>query len=442
MTTLTMGAPLKSSIVSDSNRKVFVSAYVCNMLEMYDFLITGMMFPYISQLFFPLEDKISVLLAGSLTFLVGFLMRPFGGLLFGYIGDVYGRKKALLLSIFGMAFGTVCIGVLPTYDSISFIAPVLFVVLRLIQGLCMGGEGQGAFVFVLEHYRGIKPGATGGLITTSNGMAALLAFFISMLVTSSYVSEEAWRVCYLFGGLLGCVGLYLRSSINESPAFLQESSNPLKKRMPFITILKKRKLNVLNIILCVGLGICLTYTGFTFVNLFLSQFMYYSSSFSLSCAAFGTILAMIAVMLGGRACDKLGLYKTLIYSLCLIILLIFPTHWLLASGELYGIILSLFLLAILTGGIIGCMPHLAASSFPTNERYTGAAFSNNLAQALLGGVQPFLAIYLIQRTGVLWSPASYAFLLALIYLTFLILFRSKLKSFEYIETKGASHEKS
>ncbi len=434
MTTVAIPSSLAPSSAFSSTRKVFLSAYICNMLEMYDFLITGMMFPYISQLFFPLEDKISVLLAGSLTFLVGFFMRPVGGILFGYIGDIYGRKKALLLSVFGMAMATACIGILPTYSSISLFAPILFVFLRMIQGLCMGGEGQGAFVFVLEHYRGVKPGAKGGLITTSNGAAALLAFFISMLVTSQG-SEEAWRLCYVFGASLAFVGFYLRSFVSESPAFAHESSRNLNQYMPLIRILKERKLNIFNIILCVGVGTCLTYTGFTFVNLFLSQFLNFSSSFSLSCAAFGTILVMIAIGLGGRVCDALGLYETLSLSLCFLILLIFPIHWLLASGEKSCIYLALFLLALPMGGLIGCGPHLVASSFPTSERYTGAAFSNNLAQALLGGVQPFLAIYLIKETDVLWSPAIYPFLLACLYLGFLLMFKRKLKIFDYLAPK-------
>ncbi len=440
MTTLAIKSSFQNSAKTSSTHKVFFSAYVCNMLEMYDFLITGMMFPYIAQLFFPLEDKISVLLAGSLTFLVGFLMRPVGGILFGYIGDIYGRKKALLLSVFGMAIATVCIGLLPTYQSISFFAPILFVLLRLVQGLCMGGEGQGANVFVLEHYRGINPGTRGGLLATSNGMAALLAFFISMIVTSHYASSEAWRICYLFGASLGFVGLYLRSFIQESPVFVQTPSTERKKQIPLLEILKDRKLNILNIILGVGISGCITYTGFTFINLFLSQFLNFPSSFSLSCAAFATVLAMIAVGFGGRICDKVGLYKMLQISLALTVLLIFPIHWLLASGEMKAIILSLFLLAIPTGGICGCIPHLIASSFPTRVRYTGAAFSNNLAQALLGGMQPFLAIYLIKTTGLLWSPAIYTCCLACVYLVFLSLFRRQLQSFEYVTIKGQNEK--
>lgn len=438
MTTLTITSPTNIRVSYFSNNKIFVGAYVCNMLEMYDFLITGMMFPYISQLFFSLEDKTSILLAGSLTFLVGFLMRPIGGILFGYIGDTYGRKKALLLSIFGMAIATAGIGFLPTYKDINLLSPILFVFLRLIQGLCMGGEGQGANVFVLEYYRGSNPGSRGGLLATSNGMAALLAFFISMLATSAYASEEAWRVCYLFGASLGFVGLYLRSFIKESPAFVQEASKNVDHRIPLMRVLGERKLNVLNIILCVGIGSCLTYTGFTFVNLFLNKFLNFSSSSSLSCAAFGTVLAMVAVGLGGRVCDKLGLYRTLNLSLISIILFIFPIHWLLASGGITNIVLSLFLLAIPTGGICGCTPHLVASSFSTKERYTGAAFSNNVAQALLGGVQPFLAIYLIKTTDVLWSPAVYTCFLACSYFVFLLMFKSRVKSFEYLTTERSS----
>lgn len=434
MTTLAIQPSLGRAAPVSTARKVFASAYICNMLEMYDFLITGMMFPYISQWFFPLEDKMSVLLAGSLTFLVGFFMRPVGGILFGYIGDIYGRKRALLMSIFGMAVVTVCIGLLPTYESISFWAPLLFVLLRLVQGLCVGGEGQGANVFVLEHYRGVNPGKRGGLLATSNGMAALLAFFVSMAVVSLQGLEEGWRACYLFGGLLGFVGLYLRSFIGESPAFSNsKSENKSEKVIPLVTILKDRKLNMLNIFMCVGVGSCITYMGFTFVNLFLGQFLNFPPSVALTYAAFGTVLAMLAVGAGGRVCDRLGLYETLGMSLFLLICFSFPIHWLLSTGETWAIISSLCLLAIPTGGVCGSMPHLVASSFSPRERYTGAAFSSNLAQACLGGAQPFLAIYLIRETDILWSPAIYPCILACLYLAFILVFRNKLTLFSYLK---------
>lgn len=132
------------------NNKVLISTYVCNTLEVYDFILGGVLIPYISHLFFPMDNKFLVLLAGSLTFLIGFVLRPIGGIFFGYIGDIFGRKKALLGSIFGMAIATLLTGLLPTYETISIFAPISLVILRMIQGFCLGGEGQGANVFVMD----------------------------------------------------------------------------------------------------------------------------------------------------------------------------------------------------------------------------------------------------------------------------------------------------
>jgi MFS transporter, MHS family, proline/betaine transporter len=396
---------------------------------MYDFIIAGMLIPYISHLYFPLTDKFSILLAGSLTFMVGFIMRPVGALFFGYIGDIYGRKKALLLSIFGMAIATLLIGILPTYQTFSFFAPILMVLLRSIQGFCLGGEGQGANVFVLEHYKGENPGKIGALLATSNGAAALLGFFIGMLVTSSYAPEWAWRLCYLFGSTLGFAGLYLRTHIPDTPVFMKNRNN--EKRIPILTILKERKLNVVSVILGVGVGAALTYTGFTFINLFLNQFLNFSSQISLTFSTIATIFAMVGVALGGKICDKIGVDHLLKATLFFILICIFPIHYLLASGDVGQILVALILLAISTGGIAGALPHFIASSFSKHERYTGAAFSGNLAQTLLGGIQPFMSLYLIKETHILWSPACYTFFISFIFLSFLYFKGDKVYRFSY-----------
>jgi MHS family proline/betaine transporter-like MFS transporter len=250
-----------------------------------------------------------------------------------------------------------------------------------------------------------------------------------MLVTSSYAPEWAWRLCYLFGSTLGFAGLYLRTYIPDTPVFLIKEND--KKQIPILTILTERKLNVVNVILGVGVGAALTYTGFTFINLFLNQFLNFSSQLSLTFATIATIFAMVAVALGGKICDRIGVDNLLKVTLIFILISIFPTHYLLASGEFVQILVALILLAISTGGIAGALPHFIASSFSKHERYTGAAFSGNLAQALLGGIQPFMALYLIKETHILWSPACYTFFISFIFLSFLYFKGSKIYRFGY-----------
>lgn len=412
-----------------SQHKVFLSSYLCNMLEMYDFIVVGMLLPHISPLFFPLEDKLSILLAGSVTFFMGFLMRPVGGILFGYIGDIYGRKKALLGSIFGMALATLCLGLLPTYSTIGVLAPILFIILRMIQGTCLGGEGQGANVFVLEHTKGINSGFIGGMLATSNGMAALLGFFISIYVTSGSAPEGSWRLCYLLGSSVAILGWFLRTHIDESPIF-KTLANDKTRRVPLVDVFKFQRINMGYVFLCVGVNIALTYTGFTFINILLSQFVGIPQPISLTFAACGTLLAMIMVFIGGKVCDWIGAYKTVNISVWLVLIFAFPIHMLLASGSYPYIVLALVLLAIPTGGVAGSANHIVASAFPTSARYSGAAFTNNIAQALLGGTQPMIALYLIKHTEVLWSPAIYIFTIGVVFLFYSYYNKKKISSFK------------
>jgi len=409
--------------------KVFLSSYVCNMLEMYDFIVIGMLLPHISPLFFPLEDKISILLAGSVTFFMGFIMRPVGGILFGYIGDIYGRKRALLGSIFGMAFATLCLGLLPTYSTIGILAPILFIILRMVQGTCLGGEGQGANVFVLEHTKGINSGFIGGMLATSNGMAALLGFFISIYVTSESAPEGSWRLCYLLGTSVAILGWFLRTHIDESPIFKIPVNNKTH-RIPLIEAFKSYGVNMGYVFLGVGVSVALTYTGFTFVNILLSQFVGLPQHISLTFAACGTVIGMFMVLLGGKVCDHVGAYKTLNISVMLMLIVVFPIHMFLASGVYPLIALALLLLAIPMGGIAGSLNHTIASSFPTSARYSGAAFTNNMAQAILGGTQPLIALYLIKQTEVLWSPAIYLFIMGIVFLSYSYYNKVRITSFK------------
>ena len=407
-------------------RQTLITNYFCNTLETYDFILSGILIPQISPLFFPSENTFLSLIAGSLTFLVGFLTRPLGALFFGYLGDHWGRKKALLLSIYGMSLATLGIGLLPSYNIIGLLAPLGLIFFRLIQGFSLGGEGQGATILTLENYKGPQIGFVGSLLATSNGMGALLAFGVTYFSFSCFSETWGWRLPYLFGSLIALLGFYLRQKIPESQIFV-DHKHLGKSHVKEDFFVKRNIHNIFMAILCVGVGSTLTYTGFAFVNILLKKYLYFSSTASLIIASVGTVFSMIMVLIGGKVCDRWGVINTIYYTGILLLLLIFPIHFLLSSAQISLIIFALILLAILTGGIAGSMPRMLVSAFPIHKRYRGAALSNNIAQAIFGGAQPVIALCLIEKTNLLWSPALFSFGICSIFVIFLLKYKNKIK---------------
>jgi len=201
-------------------RRHLRAAVMGNVLEWYDFIIYAFLAKTIASKFFPGEDETAGLLATFATFGVGFLARPLGAAIIGRIGDTRGRKTALITTIFGMAAGTVGIGLLPTYDSVGVWAPVLLVAMRLIQGLAAGGEWGGATAFIVESAPGHRRGFYGSIgqasIGASNLLASLVVASVGALLASEIMADWGWRVPFLLGGVLFALGLWMRSNIEET----------------------------------------------------------------------------------------------------------------------------------------------------------------------------------------------------------------------------------
>src|SRR5260221_4652490 len=208
--------------------KVIFSAMLGNSLEYYDFNLFIFLAPVISPLFFPTEDKIASVLIGLGTYAVGYFMRPLGAVAFGYIGDVYGRRRALTLSIILMAIPTFLMGLLPTYEAIGILAPIAVIVLRLLQGFCAGGEYNGAGIFTVENVNPKKAGFAGGMITASSAIGFLMGSMVASLCVLEVMPSWAWRVAFLMGIIVGFVGLYLRRNIPD--AYFSKIQNTKQKR--------------------------------------------------------------------------------------------------------------------------------------------------------------------------------------------------------------------
>jgi MHS family proline/betaine transporter-like MFS transporter len=211
---------IKKRYMSVKKRKIVGPAIVGNIVEYYDFGLFAVYAHTIGALFFPASDPFMQTLLAFGTFAVGFFMRPLGGVVFGYIGDKLGRKVSLTISILGMALCTFLIGILPTYHHIGIAAPFLLLIIRLFQGLCVGGEGAGVAIFVLEHTEGYRPGFMGSIVMASNMVGTLLAVFVGIFINHFCHVGDCWRYAFILGGLTGLIGLYLRYQLNETPGFV------------------------------------------------------------------------------------------------------------------------------------------------------------------------------------------------------------------------------
>jgi MHS family proline/betaine transporter-like MFS transporter len=217
--------------------KLLFAGIVGNLLEWFDFAIYGFFALTIGKVFFPKEDPVAQVIAAFGVFAIGFLMRPIGGLLLGYIGDKYGRQKAMLISVAAMAIPTFFVGILPGYETLGLAAPILLLLLRMIQGLSVGGEYTTSIVYMLEHTEPRRRGFVGAFAVSGAVGGILLgsAFgaFLASTLSPEALQEWGWRVPFLMGLILGLAGLYLRREPTAQGAPVVRSSNPLSDSLRF-----------------------------------------------------------------------------------------------------------------------------------------------------------------------------------------------------------------
>ncbi|MBA3814271.1 MAG: MFS transporter [Alphaproteobacteria bacterium] len=389
---------------SKINKKILLSAIIGNGLEFYDFALFGAFSVTFSQLFFT-GDKISSLLSTLSLFALAFFVRPLGSIFFGYLGDVFGRKKALSYSIIFMGLFTFLIGCLPVYKDVGYLAPVLLLCCRLGQGFCLGGENNGSAIFLLEHMKKRK-GFAGALILTGGAAGTILATFFSALSNLSFMPEWSWRVPFLFGILIGLLGTYIRRSIDETPEFLMAQA-PKERSAPLPFVLK----NYTKPFLCAmgigGVNGVLAYTLVVYISVYLTTIVKYPLTNSLLYSCIGLIIFGSLSPLMGHIADKVGERKVMLTS-CLITIFCSPFIFYLLHQQTAPSIFMAILISALTMSTFNAPTNaLLQRLFPTRVRYTGIALGYAVGIALLGGTQPLICTYLIETTQNPFSPAFY-----------------------------------
>lgn len=413
-------------------RKIVGSAIIGNIVEYYDFGLYAVFAPIIGSLFFPKTgDELTQTLLAFSVFAIGFFMRPLGGIFFGHIGDKIGRKAALTTSILGMALCTFCIGLLPSYEQVGILAPILLVIIRLFQGLCVGGEGAAVAIFVLEHMEGYRPGLIGSIVMASNMVGTLLATFIGlgMVHFSGGDLAQCWRYAFFMGGLMGMIGLYMRHNLNETPSFEAKKKSNLIVKHPLISAIVRQWPSMLLVMFLGAVTSAVAYTIRGYLSVFFLQVMLYTQSEALYFTSIALFTMIVLLPLSGIVADKVGYRHFFNTVTCITILAIVPIYGLLANEahSIPQVLIGIFCLGALSAAICGPAYPYAIKSFEVELRFSGVASSWNLGIALFGGTTPAISAYLSEKFGPI-APSFYIIAICISFLLTKFLTRNAIKN--------------
>ncbi len=378
---------------------------VGNMLEWYDFALFGFFAPQIGAHFFPAHDPTSSVLAAFGTFAAGFVMRPVGGALFGWIGDRYGRKQALIGSVMAMAFPSFLVALLPDAARIGLLAPILLIVLRLIQGIAVGGEYMASAVFLVE---GAEPGRRGwmgswGPFGASAGtlLGSGAAALVNLALPADAVLAWGWRIPFAVGVLVALGGLWIRRHYVERVPQQMPAKSPVGEAFT-----AHWRTMVHLVLLITGLSVGF-YTTFVYSAIWLHKIAQVPESTALGINTAAMALLLVVSPLAGLASDRYGRRAVLAWAGGGLALLAYPLMALMAHATAWAIFAGQAGLAILIGTAGGALPAAMAELTPWRVRCTVLSVGYNVGMALLGGTTPMVATWLLARSGHDLAPAIY-----------------------------------
>jgi MFS transporter, MHS family, proline/betaine transporter len=426
-----MTATALTKSMATRSRDAVIAGVIGNTLEWYDFAVYGYFVSTISKLFFPSSDPLASTLATYAVFGVGFVMRPFGSVLFGIYGDRHGRRKALSAVIFLMAISTLAIGLLPTYDQVGDLAPILLVVARLIQGLSAGGEWGGSTAYIVEYAPEGRRGFIGSWQQFSVGggflLGSLSGTILSFTLSPEALTSWGWRVPFLLGIGVGGIGVYLRWRLADTPKYTEIEEHRALAQAPLVEAVRQYPRETLT-----AFGITLHNTVAYYISLvYMTGYLINIGGIPQPTAQLiGTICLAIFIVLipfAGMLSDRIGRRPQLMISCVGFALLGYPFFLLASSGHAGLAFLAQLLMVAFLSLYAGCCPAAYAELFPTQVRYTALSIGYNIAVAIFGGFAPLIATWLIKQTGNPLAPAFYVIAAAVI--TFAILTRIRETAF-------------
>lgn len=401
-----------------TRRRAIVAAVAGNFVEWYDFSVYAYFAVVVAPLFFPSTDPTASLLATLGVFGIAFVFRPIGALVFGQLGDRIGRRATMAIVVLLMSGATTVIGLLPTYGQVGVLAPILLVLARALQGLSAGGEYANATSFLVENALPHRRGLTGSWSYFGIGMALVVGSLLGV-VTTAVLSPEAqsswgWRVAFLLGAPLGLIGFYLRSKLEEGPAFTALREQQMIATSPLLASLRTQ---VSNLVLTIGLVIVGTAQVYL-VLLYMPTYLATRAGFALSEALLVNVLGLVVftavVPLVGRWSDTVGRRPLMIASAVLPAVLTYPAFLLISGGSLAGAAVGQTMLALSTAVWAGVAPTALVEIFPTRLRASSLSIGYSVAVSVFGGFSPLAVAYLTSVSDVVLAPVLYLVIAALL----------------------------
>lgn len=388
-------------------KRAAAAAFMGTAIEYYDFYIYALASALIfGQLFFKTDNAFIGTMAAFATFAIGLFIRPLGGIVFGHIGDKIGRKKSLMITLFLMGFATVGIGLLPTYSQAGIVAPILLIVMRLLQGLAVGGEWGGAVLIAGEHApKGRRNffasfaqlGSPAGLI-----MATLAFKLISSMPEEEFLSY-GWRLPFLASFVMLLIGLFIRHGVHESPEFLEQKEKQAKQttptQVPLVQLLKESK-KIIALALCANvLGVAGFYFATTFMVAYTTQFAGLDKAMVLDAMLIVAILHFFNTPIAAWIGEKLGTRHFLMVTSALCAITPFFMFPLVLQGTLGSISLGIWLPMWCMSCFYALVAGFTSGLFPVHLRYSGISVAYQMCSAVAGGLTPLIATTIAQQSG-------------------------------------------
>lgn len=411
--------------VSQARGKAVVAGGIGNFVEWYDFALYGYFATTIATLFFPGSDPSAALLKTFAIFGVGFFVRPFGGILFGHIGDHVGRRSALAMSVLLMSLSTAAIGLLPTHHAVGVAAPVLLLCCRLLQGFSAGGEYAGSNAFVIEYApagrRGRYASALPVSVVLGTAAGALVALLVTSQASAASLDSWAWRVPFFTALPLGLAGLYLRLRIEDSPVFRAVQNAGLVEQVPLAGAIRTARAAMITLFFWAIANA----VGFYLLAGYMISYLTTQAHLASTPATLSYVIALLVFGLSslatGRLTERVDRRVVGIAAVVGLGVAVMPAFALLGAGSFGSAVAGLSLFGFFMGGISTTTSLLVVDLFPANVRYSASSLSYNLSYTAFGGSAPYVATWLVSRTHNNLAPGWYLLLAAVISLITMVL---------------------